>query len=149
MKVSQIGSGSAAAATRRTQKGDKGEKAGRSSFASHLDTVMEVEEPSGGEGPAALASVDALLALQSATEDGGGDRNEARRRAMARAETILDRLEDVRRGLLTGAIPTERLAELAQAMRAKREEGVDVRLAAILDEIELRAEVEMAKLSRR
>ena len=37
---------------------------------------------------------------------------------------------------------------LVRMVRSKREEGIDPRLSAILDEIELRAEVELAKLRR-
>jgi len=57
--------------------------------------------------------------------------------------------EEIRRGLLVGSIPKERLGELARMMREKRERGADPVISRLLDEIELRAEVELAKLSRR
>ena len=62
---------------------------------------------------------------------------------------ILDRLEEIRRGLLMGSIPKDRLQELAHLVREKRERGADPVVSRLLDEIELRAEVELAKLSRR
>ena len=80
--------------------------------------------------------------------DGAPDHKERQRRAQRGAE-LLDRLEEIRRGLLTGAIPKDRLAQLAQMMREKRERGADPMISRLLDEIELRAEVELAKLSRR
>jgi hypothetical protein len=61
---------------------------------------------------------------------------------------MLDRLEDIRHGLLMGAIPRDRLQELAAAVRRQREAIDDPRLVEILDEIELRARVELAKLER-
>ena len=51
-------------------------------------------------------------------------------------------------GLLMGTLPKEKLTELADMVRTRRESCQDPRLAALLDEIELRAEVEIAKLSR-
>ncbi|MEO5373827.1 MAG: flagellar assembly protein FliX [Alphaproteobacteria bacterium] len=148
MKITQAGSTAGASTAKRADKAGKGTGAG--AFAGHLQKYLgEVEEPSGAEAPTALASVDALIAAQTATEDDGRSRREMHRRMVQRGAEILDRLEEVRQGLLTGAIPKERLAGLAQLMRTRREQGVDPDLAAILDEIELRAEVELAKLTRR
>ena len=61
----------------------------------------------------------------------------------------LDGLEELRRGLLLGSIPKDRLGDLARLVREKRERGADPVVSRLLDEIELRAEVEIAKLSRR
>jgi hypothetical protein len=47
-----------------------------------------------------------------------------------------------------GTIPMAKLEALAQLVRAKREQIDDPKLIEILDEIELRAAVELAKLSR-
>ena len=62
---------------------------------------------------------------------------------------MLDQLEDLRRDLLLGAIEKEKLSSLAQRMRAHRRQTDDPRLNEIIDEIELRAEVEIAKLTRK
>jgi len=60
---------------------------------------------------------------------------------------MLDELEQIRLGLLLGQIPRARLEQLAQMVRARREQLDDPKLIAILDEIELRAAVELAKLT--
>jgi hypothetical protein len=60
---------------------------------------------------------------------------------------MLDELEQIRLGLLLGQIPQARLEQLAQMVRARREQLDDPKLIAILDDIELRAAVELAKLS--
>ncbi|MGF1606670.1 MAG: flagellar assembly protein FliX [Rhodothalassiaceae bacterium] len=110
----------------------------------------EVQEGQGAEAAAPLgrtgpvASVDALLAVQEA----GRDDSQARKRALSHARDLLDLLEEVRVGLLMGAIPKDRLERLAHMARQRRDSFLDPRLAGILDEIELRAEVELAKLSR-
>ena len=59
---------------------------------------------------------------------------------------MLDLLDDVRLGLLEGTIPASRLIALADTVRGKRDEVSDPRLAEVLDEIELRAAVEAAKV---
>ena len=101
----------------------------------------ERTQTAGIAGPAPLGAMDALLAVQAADEVLQG-----RRRARARAEEILDRLEDLRHFLLIGAIPRQRLEQLALAVQAKRAAVDDPRLVEVLDEIDLRAQVELAKL---
>jgi hypothetical protein len=88
-----------------------------------------------------LNSVDLLLTAQEVP-----DALTNRRRAVQRGNTQLDRLEDLRLGLLTGSLPRERLDELALLARTARESVDDPTLSAILDEIDLRVAVELAKL---
>ena len=95
-----------------------------------------------------MLGVGGILAAQNVDPEGSPDHKERQRRAQRGAD-MLDRLEDIRRGLLLGAVPKDRLQELAHMMREKRERGADPVVSRLLDEIELRAEVELAKLSRR
>src|SRR5690348_5671355 len=89
-----------------------------------------------------IGSLGALFALQEVS-----DPLAQRRKAMARATRILDRLGDLQRGLLEGEIDRHSLADLASTARAARDQTDDPNLQQILDEIELRAAVELAKLS--
>ena len=66
-------------------------------------------------------------------------------RGKLRALDILDRLEDLRIELLTGAITREKLMQLTQVVSARRGQVTDPRLGEVLDEIDLRAQVELAK----
>ncbi len=86
-------------------------------------------------------AVDGLLALQEVPDAAGG-----RSRGLARGADLLDRLDEIRHALLRGAISRERLAELHRHVQAKKTVVDDARLGAILDEIDLRASVELAKL---
>jgi hypothetical protein len=106
-------------------------------FASHLAP----EPPAAAVSTAAPVAANPLLSIQEMA-----DATTGRSRARARGEAMLDRLEDIRLGLLTGAVPKERLVELSRLARTRRAETVDPRLVEVLDEIELRAEVELAKL---
>ena len=92
-------------------------------------------------GVSALGSLDALIALQEV--DGALAR---RRRAVGRAGRLLDELESLKLSLLDGDISEPGLHRLAAAVREQREATQDPRLEALLDQIEARAAVELAKL---
>ena len=92
-----------------------------------------------------VAGVDAILATQDVGDTGEDD---ARRQARDYGDRLLEQLEAIRDGLLAGFVPKERLAQIAQSMRARKLATADPQLLALIDEIELRAEVEIAKLSR-
>ena len=87
--------------------------------------------------------VDALLTLQ----DVGGPL-ERRRRAMNRGIRLLDRLDELKIALLEGRITGENLVRLQLAVREQRAATDDPRLESLLDEIETRALVELAKLEQ-
>lgn len=88
-----------------------------------------------------VMGMEALLALQ----DVGGPL-ERKRRAVSRAGRILDVLDDLKVALLDGTISGTDLERLSRAVRDARDATEDPKLEAVLDEIELRAAVEMAKL---
>ena len=88
-----------------------------------------------------ISSVDAVVGMQEITDD-----NKDERGAKNRANLILDKLEDIRMGLLLGEIPKSNLEELSKVLRVARENSVDSKLSEIIDDIELRAKIELAKL---
>ena len=91
-------------------------------------------------GSTPLASVSALLAVQ-----GAGDPTDGRSRARSRGNALLDRLDEIRLGLLADGIPRGTLKALAAELRQCRRDCVDPALNGVLDAIELRAMVELAK----
>lgn len=113
------------------------------SFAKELDEGSGSETAARAGEAARVTSLDALLALQE-VPDATGRRSAGVKRGM----DLLDRLDDIRVGLLTGTIPRERLGQILQLVRSRREAFDDPKLTAILDEIELRAAVELAKLGQ-
>ena len=88
-----------------------------------------------------ISSVDAVVGMQEITDD-----NKDERSAKNRANLILDKLEDIRMGLLLGEIPKSNLEELSKVLKVARENSVDSKLLEIIDDIELRAKIELAKL---
>jgi hypothetical protein len=71
---------------------------------------------------------------------------ERRRRAVGRASQILDALDDLKLDLLEGRLGPDSLATLTRSVREQRAMTDDPRLESVLDEIETRAAVELAKL---
>ena len=92
-------------------------------------------------GTRSVGGNDALLALQGVEEPG-----ERRRKAVKRGRTALDALDALKLGLLSGTFDTGALARLKSVTAALGEPSGDPTLDAVLAEIELRAQVELAKI---
>ena len=91
-------------------------------------------------GVAAVQSLDAILALQSV--DNADDRE---RRAVRHVHDLLDQLEALRADLLAGHVSPQRVGALLSLIRAKQG-AEDPKLATLIEDIALRARVELAKL---
>lgn len=107
--------------------------------------------PTGADGPARAnattpvapaTELNAILALQTV-----GDFRESRRKAVRRGTNLLDLLEAMKADLLVGRVSTDRLDAMASQLTQLRER-VDPSLDAVIDEIELRVLVELAKHGR-
>jgi len=93
--------------------------------------------------PGPLAAVDTILMLQNIDDSTSGAQQ-----GVERGEKLLELLDDVRDGLLSGGIPRLTLNRLASAVARRHENFSDPKLQSVLDEIELRARVELAKLEQ-
>jgi hypothetical protein len=96
---------------------------------------------SGAGAVSAIGSLDALIALQEV-----GGPLERRRRATGRASRILDALDELKLEVLAGGLTPTVVEALTRAVRDQRALTDDPRLEGVLDEIETRAAVELAKL---
>jgi len=94
-------------------------------------------------GPGPIAALDSILALQDM-----GDAGDGRSKGLAHGEQLLDILDSVRDGLLAGGIPRATLNKLAVAVTRRHDIFADPKLQDVLDQIELRAHVELAKLEQ-
>lgn len=138
------------------KKAAKAKGAGGASFASSLSGSdagdgVDAAESSAPKAGGMVGAVDALIALQevdAADQAGAEDALSGDREQRARkwGLDMLEGLEEIRLGLLLGHIPRDRLNEIAKAASQGRESSKDPRLASILEEIEVRALVELAKL---
>ena len=109
-------------------------------FVPHYAAEAPVAAASGGV--AAMAGIEALLALQAAE-----DPVRSKRKALKRARAMLDVLNELRADLLTGRIAEGRLNQLL-ALLGQARDGTTPELDAAIDDIELRVRVELAKRGR-
>jgi hypothetical protein len=103
-------------------------------------------KPSASPGLASAVPLTALggvLAVQEVP-----DPIAERRRAMRHGHSVLDELQALQIGLVEGWVQEGALRRLAGLLDRLRPATADPELAAVLDEIELRAGVELAKLAR-
>ncbi len=113
-------------------------------FTDHL-VAGEAGAPTGNSNSSTpVSAVDSLLVLQEVPDATSGTS-----RAKLRAQDLLDQLDEIRHGLLAGALSRQMLDRLSRIARSERQSVGDPRLQELLDEIELRAAVELAKYSSR
>ncbi len=109
--------------------------------------LSEGEAASGPTAKTAVRSIggiEALMALQGVEAP-----TERRRRAVARGRTALDALDELKIGLLSGEFSDATLARLRSSVSGLKEGSGDPILDSVLAEIELRVEVELAKMEPR
>ncbi|MBE7637632.1 hypothetical protein GUA87_12325 [Sneathiella sp. P13V-1] len=125
-----------------TQK-SKGTKSASSAGAkfSIPNQMPEVATPTNVASASPIASVDAIVALQ-----GMDDSVSSNKKALQKGMDILERLEEIRHGLLIGAIPIDGLRNLQATLEQLDSTVEDPKLAEIIKDIEVRAAVELAKL---
>ncbi len=107
--------------------------------------------PAGSSAPSRVASgvplqamtgIDSILALQSVDEPLSG-----RRKAVKRGSNMLDVLDEIKADLLVGSVSADRLDRLTGMLEEMRQQGFPG-LDRLLDDIELRVRVELAKFGR-
>ncbi len=133
--------------TKGTERTAKSKKASSTNTASSVDFSQYVHggasQSSETDATQSIAQLDALLAVQE-TED--PTQKTARKRSIARADSILDKLEEVRLQMLGGNLTLGHMIDVADVVASHREKIDDPQLVSIMDEIDLRAQVEIAKV---
>ena len=133
--VSKIKDSSSAKVKKATSGGD---------FSAYLRDIIQAK-PETISGTSPLSAADAIFAAQMVGEE---EEKELKKQQLRRGKTLLDKLEEIRDGLLRGYLSKESLIEMAQFVREKKLLSQDERLNEIIEEIELRVEVELAKLMK-
>ena len=124
---------------RREVSGPSGERAAIG-FAKHL-----TKPPVAGEvAPSTpLAALEGVLAAQAVA-----DPAEQRRRGVRHGHSVLAELRELQLGLVEGSVSQHTIRRLAGLLGSSRPAVEDPKLHALLDDLELRAAVELAKLGR-
>lgn len=114
-----------------------------------MGSGFSVDQADEGRGVAGLGAASSLAAVNSllALQEAGGleDASSSPRRAVARGEQMLDILDDIKLSILSGQVPRSKLTRLLGVVESQQAEVNDPQLADVLNHIELRARVELAK----
>ena len=117
---------------------------GGDSFSLYLkETMKPSSSPVGGS--AGISVSDAIFAAQMVS---GEEEREKRRQMLRRGDPLLEKLEEIRDGLLLGYISKDKLIEISRYVKETKINTADEKLAELIGEIELRVEVELAKLMK-
>jgi len=140
MKISGFGSVGSTSSSKRT--------GGTSSTASFADLLAaaeagDVAHTAPTSDIAATAALNNLLALQEISEE-----DIQRKKLAQHGNNMLDVLEKLRTRLLVGTLSPQLLVDLGRQIAIQKQMVTDPKLNALIEDIELRAAVELAKLER-
>jgi hypothetical protein len=108
-----------------------------------LDTARQPTRSSAARATIPLATMDAILALQGEEENA----SDKRRRHARRGRDILDALDGLKAALLGGRVGAADIQRIVTTLRGSFGPSGDPGLDSVMAQIELRAEVELAKLA--
>ncbi len=130
------------AKTQKSGKSDKGKKTNTGDNAFGSLVAGASQETSGAAAAQSIAKVDALLTVQGAEDPA---ERKARKKMKERGDSVLRQLDHLRLGILTGNMTLGQIINLADVVASHRENINDPMMTAVLDEIDLRAQIEIAK----
>lgn len=112
-------------------------------FSALLDAASANETPhtAAPSDIASKAALTDLLALQEMSEY-----DVERKKLLGRGKNLLDSLDNIRQQILMGSVPLHMLQNLSHQLSAQKQTLSDPKLVEIIEDIELRAAVELAKL---
>lgn len=139
--VEKVGYTRPTVATRAARRASGVSAAGFSEALSSAEAASGISEVEQVSALAPMTAAGSLLGFQEVASE-----EFERRKAYKRGRLTLEALSQLRDALLFGALPISTIEKLEQLVIAERGTTNDPVLNAVLDEIELRAAVELAKL---
>lgn len=117
---------------------------GGESFSAYLnETMKSAPRPVGSA--AGISVTDAIFATQMVSNE---EEREIRKKLVKRGQSLIEKLEEIRDGLLVGYISKDELINISRMLKDNQTASSDERLQELMAEIELRVEVELAKLTK-
>lgn len=139
VKVGEINKNNEVSGGKSVRKSSGGE-----SFSSYLSQSMGIKNQQVA-GASSISVTDAIFATQMVSNE---EEKEIRKKLIKRGAFLIEKLEEIRNALLLGYIDKDELINISRMVKERQVESNDQKLQEILDEIELRVEVELAKLVR-
>ena len=146
-----IGNAAAVSSAAATKKKARANATGSASFAHSLAGVASSEQNIGGidevHSEASVAAREEIgeLSLLAIQEHSSKNEKKSHKKAIELGEGLLKKLEDLHLRILSENMPNDKLEQMEQFFAQKREHIQDEKLRAILAEIDLRVQVELAK----
>ncbi len=131
--------------TQATSKAKKKDKASETSGSFDDFVASGPKDAAPTKATQSIAQVDALLAIQGAEDP---TERAAKQRMRHRSTTILGELDKLRVAMLNGNLTVGHVVDIADVVSSHREKITDPGLTSIMDEIDLRAQVELAKIRK-
>lgn len=131
--------------SQKTGKAKGASQTGKSNGAFGAMLTGGASETAGTVAAGSVATIDALLTVQGAENP---TERAAKRRMRERGATLLEKLDEIRLGLLTGNMTVGQVIGIADVVASHREKVNDPKMSALLDEIDLRAQIEIAKMRK-
>ena len=128
--------------TSKTKKASQGSSSDDVDFSQYIN-LGGAQESTGAAATQSIAQLDVLLAVQGADDPAA---RAAKKRVRERASNILSELEKIRVCMLTGSLTVGHMIDVADVVAGHRDKIHDPQLTALMDEIDLRAQVELAKM---
>lgn len=126
-------------------RADRRARVGTSNAAPGFSQMLEAGEQTGSAGtvsaPPALAAPANLMAVQEVE-----DREARRRQLINHGDRLLDMLTDLRNGLIMGGLSRATIETISQTLEARKAYIDDPGLLSLIQDIEVRAAVELAKI---
>lgn len=113
------------------------------SFASLLSAAEQADLAAAASEVGATGPLSSLLALQEVTEE-----EVRKKKLIQRGFTLLENLEQLRERLLMGTLSPHLLLTISQHMAQQKQQAMDPQLIEIIEDIELRVAVELAKIHK-
>lgn len=131
------------ASSGRSQSAKRKARSGASDSRFTLDNTESAASAPQASATSSIAPLNALLAIQEV-----GNAQEQKEKAIDHGQELLSLLDEIKISLLSGRISQTRIRYLAQAVERRPVFQDDTDLKDLLDQIELRAKVELAKMGR-
>ena len=122
------------------QKNKRLAKGGKSSFYSEIESESSNKEITKIDITKSIAPIESLLSLQEVDEV-----LDSKTQPILRAENLLNILDSLKLSLFDGHLPESKITSLINGLNIERKKPLDPKLENLLDQIELRANVELAK----
>ena len=122
------------------KKGKHLSKTKKSSFFSEIETESPNKDIGTIDTTKSIAPIEALLSLQEVDQS-----LNLVEQPILRAENLLNILDSIKLSLFDGKIPASKITSLINGLNIQRQKPLDPKLENLLDQVELRANVELAK----